>query len=141
MKIYDIKESGKRIKELRKAEGLSQEDLADKMGVERSFISRIETGERGCSMDVAVRLVDVLHTSLDYLIFGEGIEAKLPMCLDSGATSITILNFLPSYLPYSTLTQQSPLTFLLSLCLSQGGLPAWLLRKPKIHLRTSDPGG
>lgn len=76
MKIYDIKESGKRIKELRKAEGLSQEDLADKMGVERSFISRIETGERGCSMDVAVRLVDVLHTSLDYLIFGEGIEAK-----------------------------------------------------------------
>lgn len=76
MKIYDIKESGKRIKELRKAEGLSQEDLADKMGVERSFISRIETGERGCSMDVAVRLVDVLHTSLDYLVFGEGIEAK-----------------------------------------------------------------
>lgn len=29
---------------------------------------------------------------------------------------------------------------LLSLCLSQGGLPAWLLRKPNIHLRTSDPG-
>jgi len=76
MKIYNIAETGIRIKKLREQAELSQEDLAELMGVERSFISRIETGKRGCSMDVAVRLVDILHTSLDYLIFGEGIEAK-----------------------------------------------------------------
>lgn len=70
MKIYDIKESGKRIKELRKAEGLSQEDLADKMGVERSFISLLETGQRGCSIDVAIRLSEILNSSLDYIVLG-----------------------------------------------------------------------
>ena len=48
-------------------------------------------------------------------LVGEGIEAKLPMCPDSRATSITTLNSFPSYLPYPTLRQQSPLTFLLSL--------------------------
>ncbi|KAK1336661.1 hypothetical protein QTO34_002695 [Cnephaeus nilssonii] len=47
------------------------------------------------------------------------------------ATSSTILNFFSD--------NKTHMLLLLSLCLSQGGLPAWLLRKPNIHLRTSDP--
>ena len=36
---------GKRIKELRKKSGLSQEKLARKIVVDRSFISKIESGK------------------------------------------------------------------------------------------------
>ena len=39
---YDIVESGKRIKEMRKKAGLTQAELAEKLGISQSYISRIE---------------------------------------------------------------------------------------------------
>ena len=49
---YDLVESGKRIKALRKEHGLTQEQLAEQLGVAANTIARIETGNRGISGNV-----------------------------------------------------------------------------------------
>ena len=45
------KQFGKRVKELRKATGLSQEAFADHCGFARSYMSRIERGGANPSLD------------------------------------------------------------------------------------------
>lgn len=43
---YDIVESGKRIKEMKKKAGMTQEQLAEEIGISREVIARIETGKK-----------------------------------------------------------------------------------------------
>jgi transcriptional regulator with XRE-family HTH domain len=41
---------GVRVRELRLAKGISQEDLGDKAGLDRTYISSIERGKRNVSL-------------------------------------------------------------------------------------------
>ena len=68
--IYDIKQCGERIHQLRLNSGYTQEQLAEKLNIDRSFYSRIETGRKGCSVDLLVHLSSVFNVSLDYLVLG-----------------------------------------------------------------------
>ena len=52
---YDLVESGKRIKALRKEHGLTQEQLAEQLGVAANTIARIETGNRGSIIVLNIR--------------------------------------------------------------------------------------
>jgi len=47
---------GNRVRELRRAQGLSQEAFADKCGLDRTYISGIERGRR----NVSLRNLDVI---------------------------------------------------------------------------------
>lgn len=67
---YDMKESGKRIHQLRIESGLSQEKVAGALNIDRSFYSRIEAGKSGCSVDLFILLSELFKVSLDYLILG-----------------------------------------------------------------------
>ena len=67
---YDLVESGKRIRKLRKKNGLTQEQLADLLGVALNTISRIEVGSRGISIDLAIELAVHFDTTLDYIFMG-----------------------------------------------------------------------
>ena len=50
--MTDIKQQlGKKIKELRLRAGLSQEELASKAGLHRTYMSDIERGERNVSVE------------------------------------------------------------------------------------------
>ena len=69
---YDMKKSGSRIRQLRIQKGLTQEEVALLLNIDRSFYGRIESGQKGCSVDILVRLVSFYETSLDYLILGTG---------------------------------------------------------------------
>lgn len=71
---YDTAACGKRIQQLRKASGYTQEALADCLGIDRSFLSRIEAGKKGCSVDMFITLASVFGTSLDHLILGKSPE-------------------------------------------------------------------
>ena len=71
---YDLVETGKRIKEIRKQNRLTQEQFADKFSVSVEHIGRIETGKRGISIDLLVDIACAFNVSLDYLILG--INAK-----------------------------------------------------------------
>lgn len=58
----DIKQRiGLRIKELRKER--SQEDIANTAGMERSFMTHIESGRRNISVDTLQRILDALNIS------------------------------------------------------------------------------
>lgn len=51
---------GQNIKKLREQKGLTQTELAEKVGLERASLSNIECGRRWPGTDVVVRIADVL---------------------------------------------------------------------------------
>lgn len=59
---------GKRIRQLRIASNMSQEELAEKVHTERSYIAKIETGIRVCSIDLIVDFSCIFQVSTDYLL-------------------------------------------------------------------------
>ena len=60
------------IRNLRKQLGLTQEELAERLGVALNTISRIEIGQRGVSIDLALELAVHFNSTLDYIIAGRG---------------------------------------------------------------------
>jgi transcriptional regulator with XRE-family HTH domain len=58
----DVKlQFGKRLRALRRAKGLSQESLADKAGLHRSYVWGIENGRRNVSLENIVRIARALR--------------------------------------------------------------------------------
>lgn len=62
---------GDRLKELRLQNGMTQKDLADRIGVTKSVVSFYELRERTPSPEVLIKLATIFHVSSDYLL---GIE-------------------------------------------------------------------
>jgi transcriptional regulator with XRE-family HTH domain len=60
-----IKSFGDKIKLLRLEKGYSQEELASRAGIDRTYISDIEKGER----NVSLKIIEKLALSLDKEIF------------------------------------------------------------------------
>ncbi len=67
---YDMEKSGDRIRQLRMKNGFTQEKAAEALNVDRSFYSHIESGKKGCSIDLFIQLSDLFQVSLDYLVLG-----------------------------------------------------------------------
>lgn len=67
---YDTKRSGAYIQNLRIQNGYTQGELAKALNMDRSFLSRIESGRKGCSVDLFIRFSEFFHVSLDALILG-----------------------------------------------------------------------
>lgn len=74
---YDMKQSGERIRQLRLKNGLTQEGAAVALNIDRSFYSRIESGKKGCSVDLFVQISTLFKVSLDYLILGRHLATML----------------------------------------------------------------
>lgn len=91
---YDMKLSGARIQQLRMSRGYTQDELAAEMNINRSFLSRIESGKKGCSVDLFVQFTEFFQVSLDFLILGkelgvaqgtegaEGLKAEIISLID-----------------------------------------------------------
>ena len=61
---------GENLKKFRLQRELTQEQLAEQLGVAANTIARIETGNRGISIDLAIELVVRFDTTLDYIFLG-----------------------------------------------------------------------
>jgi transcriptional regulator with XRE-family HTH domain len=60
----DIKDKvGQRIKELRHELGLSQEALANKAEVDRTYVTDVENGRRNISVELLEKLITALEVS------------------------------------------------------------------------------
>lgn len=59
---------GCKLKELRTGQKMTQQQLADRIGVAKSVVSYYESGDRYPSYDVLIRIAHVFHTSTDYLL-------------------------------------------------------------------------
>lgn len=55
---------GKRIKALRNAGNLTQEQIADKIGVSRQRYARIENGTNNITLDILTKIAGVLEVSV-----------------------------------------------------------------------------
>lgn len=62
---------GQRVKSIRKAQGLSQEELADRAGLDRTYIGGIERGERNVSILNLARIGQALEVDLSTLFVTE----------------------------------------------------------------------
>lgn len=56
------------IKNLRKEQGLSQTELANKIFINKSMVSAYEKGTRMPSLSALIQLSNVLNVSIDYLL-------------------------------------------------------------------------
>lgn len=59
---------GKRIKEERLKQHLTQEQLAEKTNLSTAYIGQIERAERNVSLDTLVYITNSLSVSIDYLL-------------------------------------------------------------------------
>lgn len=65
---------GKRIKELRKQTGLSQEKFAFKIGMDRTYYASIESGKRNVSLKNIEKIASGFNISISQLFIGVGEE-------------------------------------------------------------------
>jgi transcriptional regulator with XRE-family HTH domain len=64
----DMKKLGRRIQRLRAARGLSQEALAEKAGLSRGYLARVETGRHEPSLTMLDKLAKALKVSVAELV-------------------------------------------------------------------------
>ena len=64
-----LKPVGKRIQDARKAIGMTQADLADKLDISVSHMSSIETGRANFGVETLMKITEILQVSADSLLW------------------------------------------------------------------------
>lgn len=72
---------GQRIRKIRKAQGFSQETLAEQAGISVTHMSHIETGNTKLSLPVLVDLAEILDVRTDELLY-DGVFAGRSSTID-----------------------------------------------------------
>ena len=79
--MVDYKDLGNRIRLLRRKRSLTQEELAEQVGISASFMGHIERGTRIASLETLVALCNVLRTTPQSLLvasLNDDLEDYLP---------------------------------------------------------------
>ena len=66
--MYNLAETGKRIKCIREEKGLTQQELAEQIYVVVDTIRKVEQGKRGMSIELLMEISSTLCVSSDYLL-------------------------------------------------------------------------
>ena len=67
---------GKRIKEARNEQNMTQEELADKLNISVAFLSRVETGKTQINLKRLTQIAEILKVSPGYLLTGSNTTSK-----------------------------------------------------------------
>ncbi|MCC3378454.1 helix-turn-helix domain-containing protein [Paenibacillus farraposensis] len=62
---------GERIRTIRKAKGLTQQQLAELSGLDDAYIGSVERGERNFSIDTLEKVLTALNVSISELMFSK----------------------------------------------------------------------
>ena len=83
---------GSRIAEKRAERGMTQEELAAKLGIGRVALTKIETGTQDMKIETLTKLCRILNTSADYFLHGSSAKA-MDVFLETGLEdrSLTML--------------------------------------------------
>lgn len=71
--MYEVRTFSDVLKEIRKEQGWSQEELAERLGTSKQVISRYENGLRSPKITTIAQYADKLDVSMEYLL---GVESK-----------------------------------------------------------------
>lgn len=80
---------GEKLKTLRKGQKLTQQQLADRLGVAKSVVSYYESGDRFPSYDVLVKIARTFHVTTDFLLDVE--RTRILDVSDLSEEDITVL--------------------------------------------------
>jgi transcriptional regulator with XRE-family HTH domain len=75
---------GRRLGDLRRARGLTQEALADKAGIHRTFLARVENGRTSIAVDRLLALADALGVRIHDVLPQDEEEVDRPHRCSSG---------------------------------------------------------
>lgn len=79
---FDRTAYGERIKRLRTSRELTQEQLAEKINVSRTYIVKIENGLQIGPIEIAIELAMFFDVSMDFLLLGkENYRVDRKQCL------------------------------------------------------------
>lgn len=85
VKELNLKEEiGRRIKKIRVERGLTQKELASKVGIDFTYIGKMERGEQLPSLKVLMNISDALHVPLCIFFVDEDMAGILEICLSVG---------------------------------------------------------
>lgn len=59
---------GKRVREVRKGKGISQERLAEMAGIDRSYMGNIERGEKNITLKKVYEICDALEIKIQDIV-------------------------------------------------------------------------
>ncbi|MCD7746605.1 MAG: helix-turn-helix domain-containing protein [Lachnospiraceae bacterium] len=76
MRELDYKAIGKRIREARKAQKLTQEEAAERCDITSSFYGNIERGDKKMSLETLAKISRGLSVSADVLLFGSSLTGN-----------------------------------------------------------------
>ena len=71
MYYFDATEFATRLSNLRKAQGMTQEAMAEALNISLEHLSKMERGKRKPSIDLVVAMACYFHVSTDYLLMGK----------------------------------------------------------------------
>lgn len=71
MQGVDYVKMGKRIREARKAQNLTQEAASEKCDITSAYYGNIERGDKKMSIETLAKISQGLNLPVDYLLFGE----------------------------------------------------------------------
>jgi len=63
--------TGDRIRQIREAKGMTQDQLADAGGISKGFLSDVENNNKNISSQSLLKIANALGASVDYLLRGE----------------------------------------------------------------------
>ncbi len=89
---YDRLAVGDRLRLKRTLLGLTQEDIARKIGRAPKYYADIERGSCGMSVETLMALANTFNMSLDYIIYGKENDTKRKYHEDEVYAIIDILN-------------------------------------------------
>jgi transcriptional regulator with XRE-family HTH domain len=84
--MSDTQIIGARVRDLRKARGRSQEELGELLKLDKSAISRVESGQRGLAVQELALLAPFLGVSVDEILFGAAADDTLLLRGEGDAT-------------------------------------------------------
>lgn len=105
-------EIGKRIRNFRTVNNLTQAQLAESLDISTNFISEVETGKKNISLDILCRLCQYYHLSADYILFGKENSSSAQYTLSEFLFSIsaddipTILEYLEASMKLKKLEEE-----------------------------------
>ncbi|WP_243111222.1 helix-turn-helix domain-containing protein [Acutalibacter sp. 1XD8-33] len=129
----NIMEMADRIQSLRKARGLSQEELAERLGISRQAVSKWESGQSMPELDKVTALSDCFGVTTDYLLKGvepEKQEADRGLgsrVLYIASTAIIFIGLFAGCAGWYE--DQSPASFLGGMCAQAMGAAGYFIGK------------
>lgn len=85
-----------KLKELRKKYGFTQQNIADKLNVQRTTITNYENGTSEPDIGALNKLADIFNVSIDFLLGRENVE---PIKLNRNVVKIPVFGQIPAGIP------------------------------------------